>query len=89
MVTPQMIEAILHAKGFYEAGEFMEQPHIVRELRDIADRARRREETERTDSRGGPVEREEVKAADARGIRGQCLPKGAIPLGILIVRRKC
>jgi hypothetical protein len=44
---PQMIEAVLHANGFNEAGEFIDQPHILRELRDIADRARRREETER------------------------------------------
>jgi hypothetical protein len=44
---PQMIEAVLHANGLREAGDFIEQPHIIGELRDIADRARRREETER------------------------------------------
>jgi hypothetical protein len=43
---PQMIEAILDANGFNEAAEFIDQPHILRELRDIANRARR-EETER------------------------------------------
>jgi hypothetical protein len=30
-----------------EAPEFIDQPHIWRELKDIADHARRREETER------------------------------------------
>jgi succinyl-CoA synthetase beta subunit len=43
---PQMIESVLVANGFREAPEFVDQPHIHRELRDIADRARRREETE-------------------------------------------
>jgi hypothetical protein len=45
---PQMIESVLVANGFREAPEFIDQPHIWRELRDIADRACRREETERS-----------------------------------------
>jgi hypothetical protein len=51
---PQMIEAVLHANGFHEASEFIDQPHILRELRDIADRARRHEETERAIRGGDP-----------------------------------
>jgi hypothetical protein len=51
---PQMIEAMLVANGFQEAQEFIHQPHIMRELRDIADRARRREETERAIREGEP-----------------------------------
>src|SRR3954449_6480345 len=31
---PQMIEAVLHANSFHEAMDFLEQPHILRELRD-------------------------------------------------------
>jgi hypothetical protein len=38
---PQMIEALLAANGFPEATDFVEQPHIKRELIEIADRARR------------------------------------------------
>jgi len=44
---PQMIEAMLVANGFREAPEFVDQPHIHNELRDIALRAGRRDETER------------------------------------------
>jgi hypothetical protein len=51
---PQMIEAVLHANGFHEAVEFIEQPHIIRELGDIADRARRHEETEPSGPAGMP-----------------------------------
>jgi hypothetical protein len=38
---PMMIEAVLKANGFAEADEWIDQPHIRRELRDIADRARK------------------------------------------------
>ena len=51
---PQMIEAVLQANGFHEAADFIEQPHITRELREIADRARRRDETERAIREGEP-----------------------------------
>ena len=44
---PQMIEAMLVANGFREAPEFIEQLHIRNELRDIALRAGRRDESER------------------------------------------
>jgi hypothetical protein len=44
----QMIEAMLAANGHPEAAEFIDQPHIRNELRDIADRSRRREEAERS-----------------------------------------
>ena len=44
---PQMIEAMLLANGFPEAPEFIDQPHIRRELKDVAGLARRREEAER------------------------------------------
>jgi hypothetical protein len=37
---PLMIEAVLGANGFPEAAEFIEQPHVRRELKEIADRAR-------------------------------------------------
>ena len=50
----QMIEAVLHANGFPEAADFIDQPHILRELRDIADRTRRREETKRSIREGEP-----------------------------------
>jgi hypothetical protein len=53
---PQMIESVLHANGFHEAAEFVEQPHILTELREIADKARRREETERAIREGDPGE---------------------------------
>jgi hypothetical protein len=43
---PQMIEAMPRANGFPEASEFIEQPHIRNELRNIAVRAGRRDETE-------------------------------------------
>ncbi|MBV9393510.1 MAG: hypothetical protein JOZ84_03775 [Methylobacteriaceae bacterium] len=43
---PQRIEALLSANGYPEAAEFIDQPHIHHELRDIALRAGRREETE-------------------------------------------
>lgn len=38
---PLMIEAVLSANGFPEAAEWIDQPHIFRELKDIADRARK------------------------------------------------
>ena len=44
----QMIEAMLAANGFAEAGEFIDQPHIWNELRDIVLRAGRRDEAERS-----------------------------------------
>ena len=44
----QMIESILVANGFREAPELIDQPHIRNELRDIALRAGRRDEAERS-----------------------------------------
>ncbi len=44
---PQMIEAVLAANGYPEAAEYIDLPHIRQELRDIALRAGRRDETER------------------------------------------
>lgn len=44
----QMIEAMLAANGYPEAPEFIDQPHIRNELRDIALRAGRRDEAERS-----------------------------------------
>jgi hypothetical protein len=38
---PQMIEAVLMANGFREAPEYIEQPHIRRELITLAEEARR------------------------------------------------
>src|SRR3954469_18216449 len=38
---PMMIESVLAANGFAEAAEWIDQPHIRRELKDIADRARK------------------------------------------------
>lgn len=38
---PQMIESVLAANGFPEAAEWIEQPHISRELKDLADEARK------------------------------------------------
>ena len=38
---PMMIEAVLAANGFSDAAEWIDQPHVFRELKDIADRARR------------------------------------------------
>ena len=35
-----MIEAVLKANGFPEAAEWIDQPHIHNELKDIAERAR-------------------------------------------------
>jgi len=43
-----MIEAMLAANGYPEAADFIDQPHISNELRDIALRAGRREETKRS-----------------------------------------
>jgi hypothetical protein len=43
----QMIEAVLAVNGFREASEFLARSNIGRELRNIADRARRRDESER------------------------------------------
>ena len=50
----QIIEAVLVANGYPEAAEFIDQPHIHNELRDIALRAGRREETERLIREGSP-----------------------------------
>jgi hypothetical protein len=38
---PLMIEAVLRANGFPEAAEWIDQPHIHKELKDIADAARK------------------------------------------------
>jgi hypothetical protein len=38
---PLMIEAVLAANGFAEAAEWIDQPHIYKELKDIADKARK------------------------------------------------
>ena len=43
---PQMIEALLIANGFPEAAEFIDQPHMVRQLTDLAHQARQGEKTE-------------------------------------------
>jgi hypothetical protein len=40
---PVMIEAVLKANGFAEAAEWIDQPHVFRELKDIADRARKKQ----------------------------------------------
>jgi hypothetical protein len=39
---PLMIEAVLMANGFPEAAEWIHQPHIHKELKDIAERARKK-----------------------------------------------
>src|SRR3954454_14184782 len=39
---PPVIEAVLTATGFAEAAEWIDQPHVFRELKDIADRARKK-----------------------------------------------
>jgi hypothetical protein len=39
---PLMIETMLRANGFYEAAEWMDQPHIYKELKDIAEIARKK-----------------------------------------------
>jgi hypothetical protein len=39
---PLMIEAVLMANGFPEAAEWIHQPHIQKELKDIAERARKK-----------------------------------------------
>jgi hypothetical protein len=44
----QMIKAVLNGSGYPEALAFMNQPRVRSELRDIADRARRREQAERS-----------------------------------------
>jgi hypothetical protein len=36
-----MVEAVLRANGFPEAAEWIDQPHIYKELKDIAERARK------------------------------------------------
>jgi hypothetical protein len=36
-----MIEAVLAANGFPEAAEWIDRPHIHKELKSIADRARK------------------------------------------------
>ena len=41
-----MIEALLIANGFPEAAEFIDQPHMIRQLTDLAHKARQREKTE-------------------------------------------
>jgi hypothetical protein len=38
---PLMIETMLRANGFYEAAEWIDQPNIYNELKDIAERARK------------------------------------------------
>ena len=38
---PLMIEAVLRANGFPEAAEWIDQPHIHKELKNIADRVRK------------------------------------------------
>jgi len=38
---PLMIEAVLRANGFPEAAEWIYQPHVHKELKDIADTARK------------------------------------------------
>ena len=38
---PLMIEAVLRANGFPEAAEWIDQPHIRKELKHIADAARK------------------------------------------------
>ena len=38
---PMMVEAVLRANGFPEAAEWIHQPHIYQELKDIAERARK------------------------------------------------
>jgi hypothetical protein len=38
---PMMVEAVLRANGFPEAAEWIDQPHIYKELKDIAERARK------------------------------------------------
>jgi hypothetical protein len=38
---PMMIEPLLAANGFPEAAEWIDQLHIYKELKDIADRARK------------------------------------------------
>lgn len=42
----QMIEAVLMANGFREAPEYIDQPHIRRELITLAEEARRGEAKE-------------------------------------------
>ena len=39
--SPLMIETVLRANGFPEAAEWIDQPHIHKELKSIADRARK------------------------------------------------
>jgi hypothetical protein len=50
----QMIEAMLAANGYPEAADFIDQPHILNELRDIAVRAGRREEAGRSTTEKPP-----------------------------------
>ena len=38
---PMMIEAVLTANGFPEAAEWIDQPHVFNELKEIAHRARK------------------------------------------------
>ena len=38
---PMMVEAVLRANGFPEAAEWIHQPNIYKELKDIAERARK------------------------------------------------
>src|SRR6059058_4665253 len=54
---PMMIEAVLAANGFAEAAEWIHQPHVFGELKDLANRARKQAvglSTEQTDSKEGP-----------------------------------
>jgi hypothetical protein len=74
---------MLAANGHPEAVEFIEQPHILRELRDIADRARRRAETERSIREGEP--NTVPPGQTLKSIRGQCLRGRGNPVPTLIV----
>jgi hypothetical protein len=54
---PMMIEAVLAANGFAEAAEWIHQPHVFGELKDLANRARKQAvglSTEQTGSKEGP-----------------------------------
>src|SRR4051794_9913420 len=53
LTDAMMIEAVLAANGFAEAAEWIHQPHVFGELKDLANRARKQAvgpSTEQTDS---------------------------------------
>ena len=50
---PQVIEALLIANGFSEAAEFIHQPHMVRQLTDLAHQARQRDNGESIEDNAG------------------------------------